>query len=52
MGKKVIGEIIQRPTIFFEGKNTLQDVSDFKKTQKIWKELDIYELQLKEFFEI
>ena len=41
-----------KPVIFEENVQTLEELAQFRKTSKIWKEVDIYESQLKELFEI
>ena len=40
------------PIILREGKHTLGDLDALRKMQPIWKEVDVYEKQLKELFEI
>lgn len=46
------GSYTNKPIIFREAGNTLSDVEKFRTSKKIWKEVDVYELQLKELFEI
>jgi len=43
---------INHPLILFEGHSTLQDLRQLKDSYPIWEELDIYEDQLRELFEI
>ena len=47
MGKKAIA-----PVILYEGAHKEKDLTDLKKNYSIWKTVDIYESQLKEYFEI
>lgn len=42
----------QRPFILKEGINTEAELAELRKNIKIWRERDIYELQLKELFKI
>ena len=43
---------INHPIIFAEGRSTPQDLRQLKDSYSIWEELDIYEAQLRELFEI
>jgi len=43
---------MDKPKILIEGEYNKSDLDDFKSNNKIWKELDIYESQLGELFEI
>ena len=45
-------ELISKPIILREGKNTKRDLEILVKTHKIWRKRDIYESQLRELFEI
>lgn len=49
MGKK---ELEPKPTVYYEGKYSLEDLRELKKKEDIWKVIDIYENQLIELFEI
>jgi tRNA threonylcarbamoyladenosine dehydratase len=40
------------PIILFDGNYTEKDLQNFRKKHKIWKEIDVYEDQLRELFEI
>ena len=50
MGKKM--NISNTPIILREGSYSENDVDDFKKNNKVWREKDLYILQLEELFEI
>lgn len=43
---------ISRPVILREGGYTAQDLKDFRLKNKIWRESDVYGIQLREYFEI
>lgn len=47
-----MNKAVVKPTIFVEGSYTSQDIEDFKKSEKVWRESDIHSLQLAEVFEI
>lgn len=42
----------QKPTILYEGKYTIDDLTKFREQNPIWSEHNIYENQLRELFEI
>lgn len=43
---------MNKPIILREGTHSLSDLVKFRSSTKIWKELDVYQLQQKELFEI
>lgn len=43
---------MQKPIIFAEGTYTETDIEQFKNTNKIWKIVDIFDMQIEELFEV
>src|SRR5690242_19301552 len=52
MKRQVMSMFRNQPAILREGEYTAADLQQFKSTHQIWQEGDIFDLQLRELFEI